>query len=55
MLKDNSENGALRQFYEAIMDAGGSVLEGINNLSEVTILAPSNEAWNVSSVNNIVR
>ncbi|XP_017847725.1 fasciclin-1 isoform X4 [Drosophila busckii] len=54
-LNDNGENGALRKFYEVIMDAGGAVLEGINNLSEVTILAPSNEAWNVSSIDNIIR
>ncbi|XP_064549352.1 fasciclin-1 isoform X7 [Drosophila montana] len=54
-LQDNGENGALRKFYEVIMDAGGAVLEGINNLSEVTILAPSNEAWNVSSIDNIIR
>ncbi|XP_062126778.1 fasciclin-1 isoform X4 [Drosophila sulfurigaster albostrigata] len=54
-LTDNGENGALRKFYEVIMDAGGGVLEGINNLSEVTILAPSNEAWNISSIDNIVR
>ncbi|EDV94323.1 GH20264 [Drosophila grimshawi] len=53
--KDNGENGALRKFYEVIMDAGGAVLEGINNLSEVTILAPSNEAWNISSIDNIIR
>ncbi|KAH8388654.1 hypothetical protein KR093_011727 [Drosophila rubida] len=54
-LQDNGENGALRKFYEVIMDAGGGVLQGINDLSEVTILAPSNEAWNISSIDNIVR
>ncbi|XP_017962946.1 fasciclin-1 isoform X13 [Drosophila navojoa] len=53
--KDNGENGALRKFLEVIMDSGGAVLDGINNLSEVTILAPSNEAWNTSSIDNIVR
>ncbi|XP_023170251.2 fasciclin-1 isoform X6 [Drosophila hydei] len=54
-LQDNGENGALRKFLEVIMDAGGAVLDGINNLSEVTILAPSNEAWNTSSIDNIIR
>ncbi|XP_034488533.1 fasciclin-1 isoform X2 [Drosophila innubila] len=54
-LTDNGENGALRKFYEVIMDAGGEVLDGIAKMSEVTILAPSNEAWNVSSIDNIVR
>ncbi|KRG01975.1 fasciclin-1 isoform X8 [Drosophila mojavensis] len=54
-VNDNGENGALRKFLEVIMDSGGAVLDGINNLSEVTILAPSNEAWNTSSIDNIVR
>ncbi|XP_032305911.1 fasciclin-1 isoform X12 [Drosophila ananassae] len=52
--KENSENGALRKFYEVIMDNGGAVLDDINNLSEVTILAPSNEAWNSSKINNLL-
>ncbi|XP_017111205.1 fasciclin-1 isoform X6 [Drosophila elegans] len=53
--KENAENGALRKFYEVIMDNGGAVLDDINNLSEVTILAPSNEAWNSSNINNVLR
>ncbi|XP_037942590.1 fasciclin-1 isoform X3 [Teleopsis dalmanni] len=53
-LQDN-ENGALRKFYEVIMDIGGEVLDDINNMGEVTILAPSNDAWNASSLNNIIR
>ncbi|XP_052836689.1 fasciclin-1 isoform X4 [Drosophila gunungcola] len=52
---ENAENGALRKFYEVIMDNGGAVLDDINNLSEVTILAPSNEAWNSSNINNVLR
>ncbi|XP_023035377.1 fasciclin-1 isoform X5 [Drosophila willistoni] len=54
-INEDSKNGALRKFYEAIMDNGGAVLDDINNLSEVTILAPSNEAWNATSINNILR
>nr|XP_041631123.1 fasciclin-1 isoform X4 [Drosophila kikkawai] len=54
-MNENAENGALRKFYEVIMDNGGAVLDDINNLSEVTILAPSNEAWNSSNINNILR
>ncbi|XP_037707435.1 fasciclin-1 isoform X11 [Drosophila subpulchrella] len=54
-LQENAENGALRKFYEVIMDNGGAVLDDINSLSEVTILAPSNEAWNSSNINNVLR
>ncbi|EDW44832.1 GM15176 [Drosophila sechellia] len=53
--KENAENGALRKFYEVIMDNGGAVLDDINSLTEVTILAPSNEAWNSSNINNVLR
>ncbi|KMZ03127.1 fasciclin-1 isoform X4 [Drosophila simulans] len=52
---ENAENGALRKFYEVIMDNGGAVLDDINSLTEVTILAPSNEAWNSSNINNVLR
>ncbi|XP_017076488.1 fasciclin-1 isoform X2 [Drosophila eugracilis] len=54
-MNENAENGALRKFYEVIMDNGGAVLDDINSLSEVTILAPSNEAWNSSNINNVLR
>ncbi|XP_046804376.1 fasciclin-1-like isoform X1 [Lucilia cuprina] len=37
------------------MDIGGQVLDDINNFGDVTILAPSNEAWNNSAINNIIR
>ncbi|KMZ03124.1 fasciclin-1 isoform X12 [Drosophila simulans] len=54
-MNENAENGALRKFYEVIMDNGGAVLDDINSLTEVTILAPSNEAWNSSNINNVLR
>ncbi|XP_020715778.1 fasciclin-1 isoform X4 [Ceratitis capitata] len=50
-LQDN-ENGALRKFYNVIMDNGGEVLTDISNLGEITILAPSNDAWAAKSVEN---
>ncbi|XP_037891845.1 fasciclin-1 isoform X3 [Glossina fuscipes] len=52
-LVDN-KNGALRRFYEVIMEIGGEVLDDINSLGDVTILAPSNEAWNASNIENII-
>ncbi|XP_043651936.1 fasciclin-1 isoform X10 [Drosophila teissieri] len=54
-MNENAENGALRKFYEVIMDNGGAVLDDINSLTEVTILAPSNEAWNSSNIDNVLR
>lgn len=53
-LQDN-ENGALRKFYDVIMDNGGEVLTDISNLGEITILAPSNDAWEAKDVQNIIR
>nr|XP_036217251.1 fasciclin-1 isoform X4 [Bactrocera oleae] len=52
--KDN-ENGALRKFYDVIMDNGGEVLTDISNLGEITILAPSNDAWEAKDVQNLIR
>ncbi|XP_017464852.1 PREDICTED: fasciclin-1 isoform X3 [Rhagoletis zephyria] len=52
--KDN-ENGALRKFYDVIMDNGGEVLTDISNLGEITILAPSNDAWEAKEVQNVIR
>ncbi|XP_067618516.1 fasciclin-1 isoform X2 [Eurosta solidaginis] len=53
-LQDN-ENGALRKFYDVIMDNGGEVLTDISNLGEITILAPSNDAWEAKEIQNIIR
>ena len=36
------------------MDIGGQVLDDISSFGDVTILAPSNEAWNASTINNII-
>uniref|UniRef100_A0A1A9UZ20 FAS1 domain-containing protein n=1 Tax=Glossina austeni TaxID=7395 RepID=A0A1A9UZ20_GLOAU len=36
------------------MEIGGEVLDDINSLGDVTILAPSNEAWNASNIENII-
>lgn len=37
------------------MDMGGDVLEDITKLGDVTILAPSNEAWDAMNVKNVIR
>lgn len=37
------------------MDMGGDVLEDITKLGDVTILAPSNEAWAALNVQNVIR
>uniref|UniRef100_A0A0A1XJX4 Fasciclin-1 n=1 Tax=Zeugodacus cucurbitae TaxID=28588 RepID=A0A0A1XJX4_ZEUCU len=54
-LMNDNENGALRKFYDVIMDNGGEVLTDISNLGEITILAPSNDAWEADNVKNLIR
>ncbi|XP_017464845.1 PREDICTED: fasciclin-1 isoform X1 [Rhagoletis zephyria] len=54
-LMNDNENGALRKFYDVIMDNGGEVLTDISNLGEITILAPSNDAWEAKEVQNVIR
>lgn len=53
--RQDKENSALNKFYEVIMDMGGDVLEDITKLGDVTILAPSNEAWAAMNVQNVIR
>lgn len=53
--QQDKENSALNKFYEVIMDMGGDVLEDITKLGDVTILAPSNEAWAALNVQNVIR
>uniref|UniRef100_A0A1I8PTQ0 FAS1 domain-containing protein n=1 Tax=Stomoxys calcitrans TaxID=35570 RepID=A0A1I8PTQ0_STOCA len=47
------EHGALKAFFDTIMSNGGYVLNDIKNYTKVTILAPSNEAWENPALANI--
>ncbi|XP_055381889.1 fasciclin-1-like [Condylostylus longicornis] len=47
---EDNENGALYKFHQAIMETGGDILDDITKSGEVTILAPSNEAWTRSNL-----
>ncbi|XP_073819047.1 fasciclin 1 Fas1 domain-containing isoform X17 [Musca autumnalis] len=47
------EHGALKAFFDTIMANGGYVLNDIKNYSKVTILAPSNEAWENPAIEHI--
>ncbi|KAG5673151.1 hypothetical protein PVAND_003219 [Polypedilum vanderplanki] len=51
---EEKEDGPLFKFYEVIMDVGGEFMQAINNMKEVTLFAPSNEAWNRPEVRNIL-
>ncbi|CAH1730246.1 unnamed protein product [Chironomus riparius] len=48
------EDGPLFKFYEVIMDVGGEFMQAINSMRDVTLFAPSNEAWNRPEVRNIL-
>lgn len=49
------EDGPLFKFYEVIMDVGGEFMQTVNTLKDLTLFAPSNEAWNDPVVQNIIR
>lgn len=36
------------------MDVGGEFMQTINSMHDVTLFAPSNEAWNRPEVRNII-
>ncbi|CAK1546048.1 unnamed protein product [Leptosia nina] len=51
------EDGPLCKFYEVIMDLGpnNQFLNELNLAKDITLFAPSNDAWNDNSVQNILR
>lgn len=57
MFQQEKEDGPLCKFYEVIMDLGPNnpFLNELMNAKDLTLFAPSNEAWKEFSVQNIVR
>ncbi|XP_039749847.1 fasciclin-1 isoform X3 [Pararge aegeria] len=51
------EDGPLCKFYEVIMDLGehNQFLNELIQAKDITLFAPSNEAWNEISVQNVIR
>ncbi|CAG9559967.1 unnamed protein product [Danaus chrysippus] len=51
------EDGPLCKFYEVIMDLGehNQFLNELTLAKDITLFAPSNEAWNEPNVQNIIR
>lgn len=51
------EDGPLHKFYEVILDLGehNQFLNELNLAKDITLFAPSNEAWTEPSVQNIMR
>lgn len=54
-LKKEKEDGPLYKFYEVIMDYGGEFMQTVNSMKDITLFAPSNDAWNDPMVQNIIR
>ncbi|XP_037026779.1 fasciclin-1 isoform X3 [Bradysia coprophila] len=52
---EEKEDGPLFRFYETIMDFGGEFMQKVNGMKDVTLFAPSNEAWNDPNLKNIIR
>lgn len=52
---NEKEDGPLFKFYEVIMDVGGEFMQTVNKMNDITLFAPSNEAWNDPMVQNIIR
>nr|CAD7432009.1 unnamed protein product [Timema monikensis] len=52
---EEKEDGPLFKFYEVILDVGGDFMNKITNMRDLTLFAPSNEAWADSNLNNLIR
>lgn len=53
--KKEKEDGPLSKFFEVIQDFGSEFVQQIRRMKDVTLFAPSNEAWSDSNLNNIIR
>ncbi|XP_077294817.1 fasciclin 1 Fas1 domain-containing isoform X2 [Arctopsyche grandis] len=49
------EDGPLFKLYEVIMDLGGDFMQTMTRMRDLTLFAPSNEAWKDPTLNNIIR
>lgn len=55
MLPQDKPDGTLRKFYEVITQVGGEFLKTITGLKNVTLLAPSNEAWIEANLDELMK
>lgn len=55
--QSQKEDGPLYRFYEAIMDTevGRQFIESIKRMRDVTLFAPSNNAWQDDNLKNVLR
>lgn len=55
ILLQDREDGPLYKFYEVIRDTEGDFMDRITRMRDLTLFAPSNNAWLDSNLNNLVR
>lgn len=53
--EQEKEDGPLSKFWEAINDFGQDFVVHMRNMKDLTVFAPSNEAWNDPNLQNIIR
>ncbi|KAF4520035.1 hypothetical protein B566_EDAN008322 [Ephemera danica] len=51
---EEKEDGPLHKFYQTIMDHHGDFMTRINLMKELTLFAPSNQAWESPVLKNII-
>lgn len=55
IIYQDKQDGTLRKFYEVIMQVGGEFMKTITDLKNVTLLAPSNEAWIDANLDELMK
>lgn len=53
--KQEKEDGPLSKFWEAINDFDPEFVTRMKHMKDLTVFAPSNEAWNDPNLQNIIR
>jgi uncharacterized surface protein with fasciclin (FAS1) repeats len=49
----DQEDGPLHIFYNKIRDEGGDFMNVITRMRDVTLFAPSNQAWSAANIDNL--
>jgi uncharacterized surface protein with fasciclin (FAS1) repeats len=49
----DQEDGPLFKFYNKIRDEGGDFMHEITRSGDVTLFAPSNQAWSTANIDNL--
>lgn len=55
IINQEKDDGPLTKFWEAVNDFDPEFVNRMRNMKDLTVFAPSNDAWNDPNLQNIIR